>query len=673
MGATEPATEFTLQAWSGGVIGLGRGAQDRAPCSSAGQIGDWLAGAYAAAAAPTAVHVRQLVDVSMLESPDPLSHLLFGVVLRRCAGPTVPRPPPAHDSRCGDGRRRARGAGVRHRAAVVRPVRDGRSRRVDRRTVRPVHHRTGQHPRRADSTSGCARTDVDDILDLSSRIPHPQRTGRKRRQRHRRSTSSSSAARSSTNPRDGFTQPGPPYRTSPSLLRAPQPAPRLGEHTEPLPPRATRRAAKPRRDPRPTPSGAGLPFERAARPRHDDASGPGRRARTCWRMLGAEVIHVESTARPDGTRLIAGVPITEDQWWERSPIFSGLNTNKKSVTLDLADRARARAAAPADRDVRRHRRELHAAGARPDRPRLRLRCASLRARRRSWCACPASGSTGRGATTRRSPTSSRTRPGSTWLTGYPDQNPVEPYCVGDPNAGVHALNALLLALEHRRRTGEGVPDRGRDGRRRAQRRRRAGHRALGLRQPAATRRATAVRPPRRRTSTAPANSTSSAAPTTGWRSRWPPTSSGRAWSPRSATRRGRPTSWPTVDGRRRHHDAIDEHLGTWCATRTGDEIVETLWAAGVPVAKVMQPHRVGDLPQLRAPRLLRARRPSRQPRGTAQHAADAHRVGAERFHRTPAPLLGQHNREVLSGLGLSDDEIAELEDQGVIGPSPGGS
>ena len=35
-----------------------------------------------------------------------------------------------------------------------------------------------------------------------------------------------------TNPRDGFTQPGPPYRCTPSLVRAPQPAPRLGEHTD---------------------------------------------------------------------------------------------------------------------------------------------------------------------------------------------------------------------------------------------------------------------------------------------------------------------------------------------------------------------------------------------------------------------------------------------------------
>src|SRR3546814_11246708 len=56
-------------------------------------------------------------------------------------------------------------------------------------------------------------------------------------------------------------------------------------------------------------------------------------------MLGADVLHVESTARPDGTRLLAGLPFSEDDWWERSGIFAGLNTNKRSVTLDLTDRS----------------------------------------------------------------------------------------------------------------------------------------------------------------------------------------------------------------------------------------------------------------------------------------------------------------------------------------------
>ena len=69
-----PATEFTLQAWSGGAIGIGRGTQDRAPVHVGGQVGDWLAGAYAAAMT-MAFRARalrdghgELIDLSMLEA-----------------------------------------------------------------------------------------------------------------------------------------------------------------------------------------------------------------------------------------------------------------------------------------------------------------------------------------------------------------------------------------------------------------------------------------------------------------------------------------------------------------------------------------------------------------------------------------------------------------------------
>jgi crotonobetainyl-CoA:carnitine CoA-transferase CaiB-like acyl-CoA transferase len=48
--------------------------------------------------------------------------------------------------------------------------------------------------------------------------------------------------------------------------------------------------------------------------------------------------------------------------------------------------------------------------------------------------------------------------------------------------------------------------------------------------------------------------------------------------------------------------------------------------------------------------------------------------GPDRLHRRHAPLLGEHNAEILAGLGLSDSEITALEADGVIGtaPAPGG-
>jgi crotonobetainyl-CoA:carnitine CoA-transferase CaiB-like acyl-CoA transferase len=139
---------------------------------------------------------------------------------------------------------------------------------------------------------------------------------------------------------------------------------------------------------------------------------------------------------------------------------------------------------------------------------------------------------------------------------------------------------------------------------------------------------------------------------------------------------GNPT-WATAElagvaGRRRHHDAIDEHLSRWCATRTANEIIQTLWDAGVPVAKVMQPHRVGDLPQLVHRGFYEYVDHPVNP--TARHSTLPMRIssGPPRIHRTAAPLLGQHNHEILTGLGYSDHEIAELEDEGIIGTAPAG-
>jgi crotonobetainyl-CoA:carnitine CoA-transferase CaiB-like acyl-CoA transferase len=48
-------------------------------------------------------------------------------------------------------------------------------------------------------------------------------------------------------------------------------------------------------------------------------------------------------------------------------------------------------------------------------------------------------------------------------------------------------------------------------------------------------------------------------------------------------------------------------------------------------------------------------------------------ASVERWLRAPAPTLGQHNERVLCGiLGLTPDELGDLEAEGVIGTRPEG-
>ncbi len=127
----------------------------------------------------SAVRPRGRLDA---RSRDPLPHLLFGV-LHRC--PWTGRSATCVGSPFPASRRRPTGwwRWVRHRTAVVRPVRDDGPRRVDRRGVAALHHRTGQHPRQRDLRVG-AREQRRRHPRPVHRVPDSQRTGRKRRQRH---------------------------------------------------------------------------------------------------------------------------------------------------------------------------------------------------------------------------------------------------------------------------------------------------------------------------------------------------------------------------------------------------------------------------------------------------------------------------------------------------------
>ncbi|RRR47507.1 CoA transferase [Mycolicibacter terrae] len=659
------ATEFTLQAWSGGIFGIGRGSPDLPPAFVGGQVGEYLAGAYASAMTLASWYARRngavgdLLDLSMLETQIlgltyyPVSYFeMLGRPWRDARKVTVPGIASAKDGLVDVG------CGTAQQWFDLCAM-TGHPEWIDEDSPLSI---TQQANEKAEAIYAWVKEQtVEEIRDLATafRIPNaPVANGANVTELDHFQYRSSFV----TNPRDGFTQPGHPYRLTPASLRPPQPAPRLGEHTE-----AYRMSVMPARPAPAQDRPEVLPFS-GLRVLDLTTFWAGPSCTHPLGMLGADVIHVESTRRPDGTRLIAGIPVSEPQWWERSPIFSALNTNKRGLTVDLQHEAGRevlrKLIATADVIVENFTpRVLEQIGldfgtvraVQPTAIMLRMPGFGLDG---PWRDNPAFAYVIEAAS------------GVSWLTGFPERNPYEPYSIGDPNAGVHALNALLLALEHRNRTGQGVLVEAAmvDAALNIAAEQVIEYSAYG---------ALLQRDGNRGPTAAPQNLYRTAdIDEFGRLDCWVAiaiATDGQWEALRDAL--GRP-GWAmqpelaSVAGRRAQHDLIDVHLGAWCAERGGDEIVELLWPLGVPVAKAVQPHRQAELPQLCYRGFFEVVTHPVNPavRHSTLPVRSTH--GPNRFHRRPAPLLGEHNHELLCELGLSDAEIAALEAHGVIGSAP---
>lgn len=668
--AGRAATEFTLQAWSGGCVGLGRGAPDRSPLFVGGQVGEWLSGAYAAIGTLVSLGragdeddaTGELVDVSMLEVlATCLTYypVTFAEIAGRPyrSGRSVPSPgvETASDGLVGLGT----GTGQQWLDLCVMV---GHPEWADDPLVRTERWRIAPAIR-----EWAASRTVAEIIDLAGafRIPHaPVGNGATI------PVTDHFVARGSlvANARDGFRQPGPPYRITPPMLRAPQPAPRLGE--TPL----ADAAAGPRRSPRAARAEEEAPLA-GVRVLDLTAFWAGPVVTQMLAMLGAEVIHVESPTRPDGTRMLANLPFTDDQWWERCGIFSALNVDKQSVTLDLADE-RGRDAlrtllATCDVLVENYTPrvlehlglDFEAARAiRPDLVMVRM---------------PGFGLDGPWRDNAAFAFVVEDASGLTWMTGYPDTNPISPYCVGDPGAGLHALTGLLLALAHRRRTGEGVLVEAAmvDAALNVTAEQIVEHSAYG---------ALLQRDGNRGPTAAPQNLYLAADVTvdaTGadTRDSWVAiaVATDAQWAALCGAL-GAPAwaddpAYVTADGRRAAHDAIDAHLAEWCATRTTDEIVDRLWPAGVPVAPVLLPHHQAELAQLQHRKYFET--VDHPVNGPARHSTLPIRFsrGPERFVTRRAPLFGEHTDAVLLAAGVTEEQLAALYAAGLTARAPAGA
>jgi crotonobetainyl-CoA:carnitine CoA-transferase CaiB-like acyl-CoA transferase len=377
--------------------------------------------------------------------------------------------------------------------------------------------------------------------------------------------------------------------------------------------------------------------------------------------LGAEVIKIESTRRPDGFRFSGATPAMGDDWYDRGGIFAGTNLNKREVTLELStEQGRAlllRLVEDADVVLENFSARVveqfgigyeQLCDVNPDLIMVRMPGFGLEGPWRDYVgwAMVIEQATGMAS-----------------VTG-PRELPMHPGGLADPVIGMHAAVAIQAAIEHRDRTGEGQ--------------------LIEIAQLETGANLTAelviewsahehalVRDGNRDPRFAPQGVYACRAdtPIPEWVAltiqddeQWRAFANvmGRAdW--------GDDRELAAVAGRVSRHDDLDAAISEWTRERSPAEVVDKLRPRGIAVAPVIAVPRMYTDPQLTArgfyQELPHAKTGLRDYPGWPMQFSFM-----EHHHRSGAPTLGEHNREILGKeLGLSDAEIDALERDGVIG------
>jgi crotonobetainyl-CoA:carnitine CoA-transferase CaiB-like acyl-CoA transferase len=380
--------------------------------------------------------------------------------------------------------------------------------------------------------------------------------------------------------------------------------------------------------------------------------------------FGADVIKVESIQRPDGIRYSGGMRTDVDDWWEYGWVFHAMNTNKRSVTLDLGSTEGRglflRLAAGADVVIENFSpRVMDQFGLTAD-VLLQVNPKLVVAR------MPAFGLDGPWRERVGFAPTMEQIAGLAWVTGLPEAPPVTPRGACDPLAGVHAAFAVLAALNFAERTGTGQ--------------------LLELPMLETVLNATAIQAIEaevfgvtlgRRGNRGHGDSVQNLYRCAG-DDDWIAVTvrDDRHWQALVDVM-GRP-AWcderlATVAGRRQRADDIDRRLQDWFAAQALESAVERLAGAGIPAAPVVSPSLVTENPQLRDRGFLEAlNHPSTGP-GLYPCPPFAKLAGQAKWLLRPPPRLGEHNGEVLRDrCGLTDEELGKLASDNVIGTRPAG-
>ena len=364
--------------------------------------------------------------------------------------------------------------------------------------------------------------------------------------------------------------------------------------------------------------------------------------------MGAEVIKIESPRAWDNVRTLIPQPGVADPW-NSSYYWNDYNRDKKSLTLDLAQ-ARGR--------------EVFLENYRADvMDNLKIGYEVLKAAKPDIILVSMAGfgkTGGEKANVGFGPIIEQMA-GMASTTGYGDGIPMKTgISLGDPIAGIAATGAVALALIHRRRTGEGLfIDL-------AQRETMAGQ--IGEAFVAASMRG---EDPVHR-----GNRSARFAPQGVYRclgeEQWIAISArtDAEWAALAGTIGRAGLAALRLTERQGRHDELDAAIEAWTSATDPQVAMETLQAAGVPAGRVLDTKDLHDDPHLGARGYwVRLPHPRMQP--WRQPSASWRLVEANPQLRQYAPLFGEHNREILGGLlGMSESEIAELEEAEIIADAP---
>ncbi len=441
-----------------------------------------------------------------------------------------------------------------------------------------------------------------------------------------------------------------PWKLAATPLRRGGVSPRLGEHTEMV----LDRAASPREASQKTPPLNGIRIVDLTM----GWSGP--LATRHLADMGAEVVKIESCGYPDWWRgwehTLESLATREH---EKSAIFNHMNRNKLGVAIDLT-RSEGRAlalklVARADAVI-----ENQATGVMA---KLGLSYDALKQVNPQivMLSLPAFGAEGPWSGYRGYGSTVEQGAGLPHLTGEADGPPLQTHVAyGDACGGLNAAGALLVALFYRARSGQGqrleisqvecMLQQGMQG-----------TIAQGL---------TGAPPPRtgnRHPLFVPHGCFACAAPDS-----WlvVAVTDETQWAPLCETI-GRPElARLTWSERQAEQDSIEAAIAAWTRTVQADAAMEALQAAGVPAGTV---RRSSDL--LHDPAFVERgfwREIERDVVGPKPHPLTPWRYNGSRAElRSPAPLLGEHNRTVLCDmLGLGEDELADLAAAAIIGDKP---